>query len=134
MEQDQVFKGGNLSSSVVRFGNLHIKRRQEHVNSAVLFIAAVKAADHVSIATGDVIAVVTEGFARIEARRFAHNFVTFDDHLFAIDLLDNPFTTKQFDHEIRPIVNRDEVDKRMRHPLRQIRSAAMIHETVETGG
>ncbi len=96
------------------------------------FIEAVKTARRARANRGDVITVVRKLFARRQARRLPNDTITFEDLLRTVLMFDHPFSAEQSHGAIGAVVNRDEVNKRMRPVLRQAFAAVMVDKFVET--
>jgi hypothetical protein len=104
------------------------------MHMAAEIIDTVKTALGASRPGGHMVAVVGKLLSRGEARGFAHYLVTFDHELAAVFMGDDPFATEQRDGVFGAVVNRDEINKRVRLVRRQALAPVMIHELVEAGG
>jgi hypothetical protein len=128
-----------MGTSLIRIARLfpryrHFECRQDDVDAVSEFVDAVKASARLGVHAGHVITVVGELFAGRQVRRFAHDFVAFDDEARAIAVNDDPFPPEQRDGAIRTILNRDEIDERVRFVRRQGNATMVIAEPVKAGG
>ena len=68
-----------------------------------------------------------------QARRLADDLIPLDDEAAAVGLLDHPFAAEQSDGAVGLVLDRDEIDKRVRCSLRQAVAAMMMDEPVKVG-
>jgi hypothetical protein len=112
----------------------HGKRRQEDVNFLSMLIDAMKASMRHGITTGYVIAIVRKLLARTEPGRLADNLIAFDHKLAAVSVRNDPLATKESHGAVRSILDRDEVDERVRFICRQRRPSVMVGKFIKAGG
>lgn len=98
-----------------------------------MFVDAVKTPVRDRVTARDMIAVVRKLLTRGEARGLTDDLVTFDDELAAVGVGDDPFPAQQRHGAVGGIVDRDEVDERVRFVSGERRPAIMIGEFVESG-
>ena len=98
------------------------------------FIDAVKTPVDAGINAGHVITVVGKLLAGCETRGFADDFVALNDQLFAVVVLNHPFSSEQCDNAIGTVEDRYEIDERMGFVRRQCHPPVMVHKFVETSG
>jgi hypothetical protein len=111
--------------------NVHLERRKNNVDAITVFIDAMKASMCRGVGASHMIAVVRELFTRREPWRFANDFVTFDDEPRAVGMEDDPLPSQQRHTAVRRIVNRDEIDERVRLVRRKAGPAVVIAQLVE---
>ncbi len=115
-------------------GHDHFKGRQDHMDAAAEIVHAVKTPAGARVATGDVVAVVGKLFAGGEARGLADDLVAFDYELVAVVVLHDPFAAEEGHGVLGAVVQRHEIDERMRLVRRQRLAPVVIDEFVEAGG
>jgi hypothetical protein len=103
------------------------------MNGVSRFIAAMKTAHHLRIATRDMVAVVSERPSGRNLRSFAHDFIALNDDLLSIGLIYNPFSSKEFDCNVGAVVDRDKVHESVGAIQGEVGAPAMINEAIETG-
>ena len=112
----------------------HVERRQRHVNLLAVVIHAVETAAHLGIAIRDMVAVVGKLLAGREARRFADDFVAFDDQAAAVAVDHDPFAAQEPDGAIGFVFDRDEINEGVRVIRWQAGATVVINQLVELCG
>ena len=97
-------------------------------------IHAVETAAHLGIAIRDMVAIVGKLFAGREARRFADDFVAFDDQAAAVAVDHDPFSAEEPDGAVGFVLDRDEINEGVRLVRRQAGAAVVVNQLVELGG
>jgi len=101
------------------------------MNRLAEFINAMEAAMGAGVAGGNVVAVVGKMLARRQPGRLADNLFTLDDELGAVGILNHPFAAEQGDDSVGLVLDRDEIDERVRLSFRQAVAAMMVDEPVK---
>lgn len=97
-------------------------------------VHAVEAALRRSIEARDVVAVVGKLLPRLEPRLLADDAVALDDESRAVAVLHHPFAAEEGHGAVGAVLDRDEIDERMRLVRRQTRPAVVVTQLVEAGG
>jgi hypothetical protein len=111
--------------------NVHVERRKDDMNPVSILVDPVEAAMRRSVTASDVVAVIGKLFAGREARRLTDNLIAFNNKPRAVGMHHDPFPTEQRNRAIGGILNRDEVNKRVRFVRRQARAAVVIAQLVQ---
>ena len=99
-----------------------------------VFINAVKTTMRDRITARHMITVIGKLFAGGEAWGFAHDLVAFDHELAAVGVSDDPLPAEKRNRLIRSVLDRDEIDKRVRLVGRKRWPAVVIGEFIKAGG
>lgn len=111
--------------------NIHLKGREDDMDTVPMFVHPVKAAVSAGIAARHMVTVIRELLAGDEARCLTDDFVPLNHQARPVAVQHNPFSAQQCHRPIGRVVNGDEIDERVRFVRRQTRPAVVVAQLVQ---